>query len=63
MVEKVDGITHLSFFLVTPQTHISFYKYSPSAFEKLSKLGYSSDKCNVSQVSLAILALTGRVHP
>ena len=34
MVEKVDGITHLSFFLVTSQTHISFYKYYLHFFKK-----------------------------
>ena len=37
MVEKVDGITHLSF-LVTPQTHISFYKYSPQPLKNFQNL-------------------------
>ena len=38
MVEKVDGITHLSFFLVTSQTHISFYKYSPQHLKNFQYL-------------------------
>lgn len=38
MVEKVDGITHLSFFLVIPQTHISFYKYSPQHLKNFQNL-------------------------